>query len=176
VSAGAGSGTVVVTWSAAPDNGAPVTAYHLTWNGGARTVGAGELTTTLTGLANGTAYTVTVVAENRVGRGPGASATATPRSVPTVTVTRGASTTTSTCHAPDCAFPLIELRGFEPNTAYKIDPYASGWGRTNVGARLTTDGDGTLVVDDQFPFSGHGQTFWVVVDGIESNRYFWEKK
>lgn len=176
VGAEAGSGTVVVTWSEAPDNGAPVTAYHLTWNGGTLTAGAGERTATLTGLANGTAYTVTVVAENRVGRGPGASASATPRSVRTITVTRGASTTTDTCRAPDCAYPRIEMRGFEPNTAYKIDPYSSGWGRTNVGARLTTDGNGTLVVDDRFPFNGHGQTFWVVVDGIESNRYYWEKK
>ncbi|HWO66777.1 MAG TPA: fibronectin type III domain-containing protein [Umezawaea sp.] len=176
VGAEAGSGTVVVTWSEAPDNGAPVTAYHLTWNGGALTVGPDDRTATLTGLANGTAYTVTVVAENRVGRGPGASASATPRSVRTITVTRGASTTTDTCHAPDCAFPLIELRGFEPNTAYQIDPYASEWGRTNVGAELTTDGNGTLVVDDRFPFSGRGQTFWVVVDGTESNHYYWEKK
>ncbi len=96
--------------------------------------------------------------------------------MPTITVSRGASTTTDTCHAPDCAFPYIELRGFAPNTAYKIDPFASDWGRTNIGAELTTDGSGTLIVDDRFPFSGHDQTFWVTAGGVESNHYFWEKR
>lgn len=176
VNAVAGNGSVVVNWGAAVDNGAPVTAYHLTWGGGGLSVAAGERGATISGLANGTAYTITVVAENRVGRGPGASASATPRSARSITVSRGASTTTDTCNAPDCAFPLIELRGFEPNTAYKITPYASEWGRTNIGAELSTDGEGTLVVDDRFPFSGRGQTFWVTAGGIESNHYYWEQK
>jgi hypothetical protein len=176
VNAVAGTGSVVVNWGAAVDNGAPVTAYHVTWGGGGLSFAAGDRSATISGLAGGTAYTITVVAENRVGRGPGASASATPRSSRTITVSRGASTTTGTCKAPDCAYPRIELRGFEPNTAYKITPYASEWGRTNVGAELSTNGEGTLVVDDRFPFSGDGQTFWVTAGGVESNRYYWEKK
>ncbi|WNV86176.1 fibronectin type III domain-containing protein [Umezawaea sp. Da 62-37] len=176
VSAVAGGGSVLVSWGTATDNGAEVTAYHLTWNGGALTAGPGDRSATATGLANGTGYTFTVVAENRAGRGPGASTSATPRSVATISVSRGASTTTDTCNAPNCAFPYIEMRGFAPNTAYKIDPYASEWGRTNIGAELTTDGEGTLIVDDRFPFSGRDQTFWVTAGGVESNHYFWESR
>ncbi|WP_309114275.1 fibronectin type III domain-containing protein [Saccharothrix sp.] len=176
VTATPGSGSAVVTWGPAADNGAPVTAYHVTWNGGGLTVPGSQRSATVNGLADGTAYTFTVVAENRVGRGPGASAQATPRRVPTITVTRGKDTTTDSCRAPDCAFIHIEMRGFAPNTSYEIIPYASEWGRVNPGVTLTTDAEGTQIVDDRFPFSGDGQTVWVVAGGVESNRYYWEKQ
>jgi hypothetical protein len=174
VSAVAGTGSVVLNWGAAADNGAPVTAYHVTWNGGSLSVPASDRTATINGLVNGTAYRFTVVAQNRVDRGPGASAAATPRSVPTITVSRGASTSTDSCRPPDCAYIHIEMRGFAPNTAYKIVPYASEWGQANPGATLTTDEHGTRIVDDRFPFSGDGQSVWVVAGGVESNRYYWE--
>lgn len=176
VTATPGNGSAVVTWGPAADNGAPVTAYHVTWNGGALTLSGADRSATVNGLANGAAHTFTVVAENRAGRGPGASAQATPRRVPTITVSRGKDTTTGSCRAPDCAFIHIEMHGFEPNTAYEIVPYASEWGQVNPGATLTTDENGTQIVDDRFPFSGDGQTVWVVAGGVESNRYYWEKQ
>jgi Fibronectin type III domain len=73
VTATPGDGSATVKWNAAAANGAAVTGYRITWSGGEKTVGGGLRTTSITGLANGTAYVFTVAAINRAGTGPGAS-------------------------------------------------------------------------------------------------------
>jgi hypothetical protein len=75
VTAVAFDGSALVRWSAAPDGGSPITAYHVrAWAGGAlvRTVLAGpaEQSTPVVALTNGVPYTFTVAAENVVGLGP----------------------------------------------------------------------------------------------------------
>ncbi|WP_410653772.1 fibronectin type III domain-containing protein [Amycolatopsis sp. cmx-4-54] len=80
VGATPGDASASVKWGAAAANGAAVTGYRITWAGGEKTVGGRVLATSITGLANGTAYTFTVSALNRVGTGPGAtSGPVTPR-------------------------------------------------------------------------------------------------
>ncbi|MEV6283174.1 fibronectin type III domain-containing protein [Kribbella sp. NPDC051770] len=69
----AGDGSATVTWSAAAANGAPITAYVVTWTGGSRTVAGSARRVAISGLANGRSYTFTVRARNRVGTGPGVS-------------------------------------------------------------------------------------------------------
>ncbi|MFI7677956.1 fibronectin type III domain-containing protein [Actinophytocola sp. NPDC049390] len=76
VSAVAGHRSATVRWRAAADNGAPVTAYHLSWPGGSTRVAGSAGQATVTGLANGTAYAIAVAAENSAGRGPAVSAAA----------------------------------------------------------------------------------------------------
>jgi hypothetical protein len=76
VGATAADGSVTVSWAAAADNGARITAYRLSWPGGSATAAGSARRATLGGLANGKSYVVTVAAENRAGRGPGASAKA----------------------------------------------------------------------------------------------------
>jgi hypothetical protein len=76
VSAVAGHQSATVRWRPAADNGAPVTAYHLTWPGGSTRVDGSAGEATVTGLANGTAYAIAVAAENSAGRGPAVSAAA----------------------------------------------------------------------------------------------------
>jgi hypothetical protein len=75
VSAVRGDRSAVVSWSAAADNGSPVTGYAWTAApGGATITVAGDKTSaTVPGLSNGTAYTFTVTATNAVG-GSAASA------------------------------------------------------------------------------------------------------
>jgi hypothetical protein len=80
VSGKAGESRATVSWGAAASNGADITKYTVSWSGGSRTASAGSRSMTITGLTNGTGYTFTVRATNRVGAGPGAS---TSRIVPT---------------------------------------------------------------------------------------------
>ncbi len=87
VSASAGDARATVSWTApASDGGAAITAYTVTASPGGRTCSwsSGSLSCTVTGLANGTAYTFTVTAANSVGTGPGSAASnrVTPTSAP----------------------------------------------------------------------------------------------
>jgi hypothetical protein len=171
-----------VSWGAAAANGAAVSAYHVTWapaaggTGGSSSLGGTARTTTIGGLTRGVAYQITVTAQNSVGRGTPAQTRATvPAPTRTATVSRGEPTTyKDSCGPPNCHFMHIELRGFAPNTAFHVDPHSSEKFDYNVGATHTTDGQGTMILDD-FPFSSPGQTIWVTVrdTDVESNRYVW---
>lgn len=74
VAATAGDGTATVTWATASANGAPITAYTVSWAGGSRTATGSARRLVISGLTNGQSYTFTVRARNRVGTGPGVSA------------------------------------------------------------------------------------------------------
>jgi alpha-tubulin suppressor-like RCC1 family protein len=70
VSASAGDSAATVSWTApADDGGSPITSYTVTAapGGATATVPAGSTSATMTGLANGTAYTFTVRATNDQG-------------------------------------------------------------------------------------------------------------
>ncbi|MGW0432179.1 fibronectin type III domain-containing protein [Micromonospora sp. NPDC003197] len=105
VNATAGDGSVTVSWRAAAGNGAKVTAYHLSWSGGSTRVSGATRRATLSGLTNGSSYVITVVAENAVGRGPGASSQSVvprrPAAAPKVTVNSASGTYTVTWTQPN---------------------------------------------------------------------------
>jgi hypothetical protein len=61
-----------VTWTAAAENGYPITGYTVTTSpsGPTATVNGGTFAATLSGVNNGTTYTANVVATNALGAGP----------------------------------------------------------------------------------------------------------
>lgn len=71
------NGQVQVAWVAPPDGGSAITGYTVSVSPATVapvTTGPGTTVTTVTGLTNGTAYTVSVTASNAVGAGPAATA------------------------------------------------------------------------------------------------------
>src|SRR6185503_14852227 len=79
VSAVAGVNSVTVTWTAPDNGGLAISGYTVT-----ATPGGGATSATVTGLANGTAYTFTVHATNAIGSSDESdpSSSATPYTVP----------------------------------------------------------------------------------------------
>ena len=61
------SSAAEVTFTDTPDNGKPVTNYHVTWAGGQKDCGAAAGKCVVTGLTNGTIYQFQVIATNSVG-------------------------------------------------------------------------------------------------------------
>lgn len=79
VTAGGGNAQATVSWAAPTHSGgSAVTGYRITTTPGGvqTTVGAGTVSTTISGLTNNTAYTFAVAAQNAVGYGPESAPTA----------------------------------------------------------------------------------------------------
>ena len=174
-----------VTWTAAPPNGAPVTAYHVSWRRddgsrpGSDTVPATTLSYVIQEIWAGAPdvpFTVTVVAENSAGQGPPASAhKAPPPKQETITIGRGADTSSSNCAAPSCAWINTTLAGFEPNT--RVSLTAIGNGRDfSEPCVATTDGDGAATCNTT-RYDVPGAEVYVYADTadgrVTSNKITW---
>lgn len=130
------SRTLVVSFGAAAANGAPVEFYDVYTNGTAHQCPASPCT--ITGLANGTTYTVDVSATNSAGTGPSsAQVTAEPNAVPGqvagLVATPGDTTVTLAWQPPaDDGTPV---------TSYSVEvspPPGGGQQITTVGGTTTT--------------------------------------
>jgi Fibronectin type III domain/Putative Ig domain len=98
VAATAGNASATVSWTAPANGGSAITSYAVTPHAGTTALAPVTVTgappatgTTVTGLANGTAYTFTVTATNTVGTSPASAASApvTPTATTTSTITNG---------------------------------------------------------------------------------------
>jgi hypothetical protein len=172
---------LILTWAAAQPNGDAITGYEVSWSAatgdqGSTTVAGDALTATIGTLPRNVPYRISVAARNRNGLGEAAQIDAT---MPTrwIRVSRGNDTTYEHgCDHPSCAFINVEVFGFPPKTKISIVPFASDWGKANTGAKIITDADGHIFEDERFPFNGVGQTVWVDVDDIQSNRLRWPER
>ncbi len=135
VTASAGDAQATVSWQApANTGGRPVTRYTVTVSPGDAqlTVDASNLSATVTGLSNGTAYTFRVFATNAVGRGPDSAVSnpVTPVTVPgaptQVSATRGNTQATVTWQVPPG-------NGGSPLTGYTVVA-SPGGAQVTVGA------------------------------------------
>ena len=138
VTAVAGNTSAVVSWTAPPDGGSPITSYVVTTTGGADPPGPVNVngtppgdSTTITGLTNGTAYSFTVRALNTVGSSAesAASTPVTPMTVPdaptAVTAIQGDASATVSWAAP-------ANTGGSPITSYTVTPSAGSTALTPV--------------------------------------------
>jgi hypothetical protein len=131
VQAVVGDGAVTLSWTAPDDGGSPITGYTVTPRAGgvagtAQDVppGTSPITTTITGLTNGTPYTFTVVAHNAFGDSPPvASAAVTPAGPPgapgATDAVPGDGTATVSWSAPSD-------NGGSPITGYVVSPVVNG--------------------------------------------------
>jgi uncharacterized protein with LGFP repeats len=135
----AGNRQAMLTWTAAPANGSPVTGYTVTASpGGATATTTGATTVAVTGLTNGTPYTFTVRATNAIGTGPAsAPSTAVTPTAPVVApgapgavtaVAGNSRATVSWTPAPDNGSPV---------TGYTVTASPGGATATTTGATTT---------------------------------------
>jgi hypothetical protein len=136
------AGELDLSWSAPADGGSPITGYTatVTPHGGTalapHTLAASSTSDAFTGLTNGTAYNVSVVASNVVGDSTAATGAATPRTTPgaptSLTVTPGNGTLSVSWAAP-------ADNGGAAVSSYTatVTPHAGG------AAQTFTSGDGT---------------------------------
>lgn len=164
-----GDSQVVVSWAAPADGGSAITGYDVQQFVGA-TAGAVTsvgvvLTTTVTGLTNGTAYTFKVRAKNAVGNGSysSASAAVTPSLLPSLVPWEGGpayyasySQATASGMTSDTFFPL--LVDFESVTQQSDITADLAYG-VNGYYRLTSDSSMTLIRNaGMIAFPGPGQS------------------
>jgi hypothetical protein len=130
VSATSGDGSIMASWTApSSDGGSPITDYVLTVTphaGGTaitQTLASSATTGTVTGLSNGTAYDITVAAQNGIGTGPVAPASNNPV---TPTVPPGTTTTSGVDDAStNTAWSGNEATGATAFDTAAVDPAAS---------------------------------------------------
>jgi Zn-dependent metalloprotease len=141
VLAAAGDAQAVVSWAApVTDGGSAVTGYLLTASPGGETVRTTVATSaTVTGLANGTAYTFTVKAENAAGTSPAslASAAVTPTAVPDAP-TGVEATAAQEAAVVSWSAPVSD--GGSPITGYQVTASPGGAFVTTTGATTVTVG------------------------------------
>jgi hypothetical protein len=143
VTATAGNGSAQVSWTAPPDNGAPITSYTVTQHpgNGGYMVSASQTSIAMTGLTNGTTYTFTVHATNSIGDGsesgssngvtPSASAT-TPSAPTSVSAVPGDGHVIVSWHAPSST-------GGSAISSYTVTVNPGGAHTTVSGAILQAD-------------------------------------
>lgn len=173
------SGTATVSWPTPDLGGATLVDYRVTATGqAARTVAS--TSTSYTGLARGRTVTFTVRAVTRIADGrtltgaPGSTSLTVP-AAPTISIQRGAPTTSSNCHN-DCADVDATMTGFDPNTRYSITLSSASDSDVQTES-FTTDSSGTAEYD-QLDYDVTGETVWISVPTssgtISSNRIVWQ--
>lgn len=162
VSATAGNGEVSVSWSAPNDGGSPVVSYTVTPYVSGTAQASEEFSSTattelLTGLANGTTYTFTIVATNAVGSSPPSPASnAVTPIAPSLEIVNGG----AQAGRPQLGDQIIVT--FAPVPA--LSAFCSVWNATSyrdlvdpgvvVKGTQPSSGDDTLTVTDTSDCSG----------------------
>ncbi len=132
---------------------------------------AGTFSYDLPGAVNGTTYTGEVRACSAVGCGPWAAASATPTAPPpVVTISIGGSYTGAGC-LTTCNWIQLNASNFNPGVSVSVQCFDTLVGRFKTGT-ATVAGNGTVSSTPCF-YGYDGETVWITVNGVESNRILW---
>ena len=165
VLANPGNGTANVSWSAPPDGGSAITSYTVTpWVGTTAqspvVVSPPALNTTITGLANGTAYTFTVSATNAIGTGPASapSSAVTPGQSPAGQWTSLATSPIVAVH--DMLLPngkFLQFDGWQqPQLTYVLDPATNSYTEVDAPDSIFCAGNAFLPDGRVITIGGYG--------------------
>ena len=156
----AGDQDAVVSWSAAPGNGDPVTSYRVVASPGGQscTWTSGPLECTVTRLSNGTSYTFTVAATNAMGTGPA--------SLPTTPVTPNRPALVLTASSGAAGQLRIAGAGLLPGSTVTV---VVGSSAPVDLAVLSVGGQGTLAATISLPTSLPAGAHTVVATGTASD-------
>ncbi|TCO44278.1 fibronectin type III domain-containing protein [Actinocrispum wychmicini] len=172
-----GNGAVRVTWTAPDMKGGTLQHYQVSATGQADQNLTGN-STTYNGLAAGRTYTFTVRAITKSGDGqtligtPGSASVNIPAPpAKRITISEGQATTSGNCRAPNCARVDANGVGFTPGPH---DIRLSSSSNTNVQTEtVDVRADGSWSYSE-LDYDVPGQTVWITVDGVQSNKITWK--
>lgn len=176
------SGQAKVSWNAPDLAGGQLVHYLVSGTGlGDKTVTTTD--TTYTDLPGGATITFTVRAITKTAEGQrltGAPAVKdlTILASPKITISRGADTSSSRCEKPNCSWINAQLTGFQPNTTYKVYPFANGHVFSEPCV-ATTDSNGSATCNDvryDVPDTNVYEYIETPTGVIKSNILYWEPR
>ena len=129
LSLNAGNAQISASWSEPPNNGEPITSYHLDIDPGGDP-SSGDRSYVFGGLNNGTQYGIRVQACNAVGCGAWSGFQyATPRAPVHVNWSKGASAQGQpNCGSSYCRWINVSGSGLTPGRTYSVQCYSNDWG------------------------------------------------
>jgi large repetitive protein len=157
-----GDAQISATWSAPPDNGKPITSYHLDIDPGGDP-SSGDRSYVFSGLNNGQQYGIRVQACNAVGCGAWSGFQyATPRAPVHVNWSKGASAQGQpNCGSSYCRWINVSGSGLTPGRTYSVQCHSNDWGAVGSANNATANGNGDLSAGNVCYFGYPNDVFWV---------------
>lgn len=169
--------SATVSWTAPDLRGGTLVNYLVSVTGQADKSLTGR-TTSYSGLTAGQQYTFTVRAITRTADGqtltgaPGSTKITIPAPpARTISITEGGQAQSGKCHGANCKWVVATLKGFQPGTHSITLSSSSNRDVQTENFQVDSVESSTY---GQLDYDQPGQSIWVTVDGVTSNRIVWQ--